>query len=212
MDTDSDEMTKDAILPPTDIPDLSALQLQTEWAFINRAILGGGSSDFTAYTLQLNCVRLMDAAIRDYSLGRQAILSFHARSPDEFGLGWIAMATTHFESCVWHLERAVKHARVLRSLKTAETGLKQLISKKLSFFSASAESRITALRDTLAHLEKAAGNGELRSGESIALMPTSVGLSISGHTIEWAELAGWLTDGHSCVAALASFKPSRDSG
>ncbi|MBL0918521.1 MAG: hypothetical protein IBJ14_07455 [Hydrogenophaga sp.] len=196
------------LLPPTDLPDLSKLRPWSEWAAIVRAIVGGGSRDRTAYVLLTNSVRLLDAAIGDYQLGRSEVLNFHARDPQEFAIGYITRATTHFESCVWHLERFIKHARALRSLKGAEPELKALISKNLNFFAQDAEHSITRLRHTLSHLEKAALSGELSAGTSIALLPLEEGLQISTHVIGWQQLVDWLTEAHACVGLLANFRPT----
>jgi hypothetical protein len=199
-------MTKYKLIPPIDIPDLSDLSPQSEWNTVMRGLCGGGSSDPLAHTLQVNCIRLLDASIRDYSLGRIAIISFHSRTPDQFGIGYITQATTHFESCIWHFERFIKHARALRSLKSAENRLKELIPRNLSFLHRSAESQITQLRHTLAHLEGTALKGKLTKGKIIALMPLDEGLSISDHTIKWLDLVQWLRDAHSCIEILAQFK------
>lgn len=198
------------LLPPTTVPDLSALQAHGEWSLLMRGLGGGGSRDHIAQTLLTNCIRLLDAAVNDYCLGAYALNQFHARDPRHFALGHILRATTHFESCIWHFERFIKHAKALRSLKSAEADLKLIIPSGLSFLRQDAEAQITKLRHTLAHLEGAAQRGELPSGKLIALMPIVDGLSIGDQTISWSDLARWLTDAHDCVNRLASFKPAED--
>ena len=174
----SNHMSQENLLPPTDLPDLSKLHPWSERAAILRVMGGGGSRDHTAQVLLTNGVRLLDAAIGDYQLGRSEVLEFHARDPSEFAIGHIMRATTHFESCIWHLDRFIKHARALRSLKNAESELKALIPKDLSFFAGSAHA-ITNVRNTISHLEKEARNGELPQGTKIVLAPLKDGLSIS---------------------------------
>jgi len=201
-------MPQNNLFPPTQIPDLSALNPQSEWATLLRVFVGNGPSDHIAHTLWVNSVRLLDAAICEYSLGRAASLAFHARKPEHFGIGYITQASTHFESCIWHLERFIKHTRALRSLKFAEIELKALIPSNLSFLSQSAESQITQLRHTLAHLEGAALRRELPQGASIALLPLESGLSISGHAITWGNLVQWLRDAHACIEQVIRFQPA----
>ena len=200
-------MPQQNLLPPKDIPDLSKLNAWSEWAAIVRGLGGGGSRDHTAHVLLVNTVRLLDAAIGDYQLGRQAILAFHARDPSQFALGYIMSATTHFESCIWHLERFIKHAKALRSLKTAEPELKALVPKHLKCLKQESEHAITSLRHTLAHLEGAALRDELPQGALIALMPIESGLHIKDHTIGWLPLTEWLSEAHECVEHLANFRP-----
>jgi hypothetical protein len=195
-------------LPPQDIPDLSSLSAQTVWAATGRFFFGGGSTDAVTQTLLVNGVRLLDASVRDYSLGRDAILAFHASTLNELRIGRVAQATTHFESCIWHLERFIKHARAIRARRATESELKALIPSNASFLNQSAEHQITSLRHVLAHLERAALNGELPQGQSVALLPVEDGLSISTHTINWQDLAQWLRDAHACVERLARYRPS----
>ncbi len=201
-------MSNEFVLPPVDIPDLSKLNALSEQAVIVRVLGCGGSRDHTTQVLLTNTVRLLDASIGDYQLGRQAILAFYARDPNQLALDYLMRATTHFESCVWHLERFIKHVRALRSLKSAEPELRLLVPKSLKCLQKASEHMITSLRHTLAHLEGAALRGELPPGATIALAPIEVGLRIAGHTIEWESLAGWLRDAHKCVEDLANFRPS----
>jgi hypothetical protein len=205
-------MPQENLIPPLSIPDLSKLNAYSEWAAVVRALAGGGSRDQTSHTLMTNAVRLLDASVRDYELGRAAITAFHARDPSQMAIGHILRATTHFESCIWHFERFIKHVKALRSLRTAEPELKALIPRDLSFLKHASEHAITELRHTLAHLEGAALRGELPQGAKIALLPVENGLQIADHSIQWHLLAEWLTDAHACVASLANFRPPKPPG
>jgi hypothetical protein len=200
-------MPQDDLLPPTNIPDLSGLKAQAEWMALVRGLAGGGSSDYVAYTLQFNCVRLFDAAVLYYSIGRHCILQFHNRDTSQFGIGLVTEAASHFETCIWYLERFIKHARTIRSQPGAEQELKLIIDPKLAILEQSAESRITQLRHTIAHLERDARKGKLPRGANIALVPIKDGLSVAHHLIEWHELAHWISDAHDCIQYLARFKP-----
>ena len=214
------------------IPDLSDLRPCTESLCLVRALAGGGSADQIAYTLQLNCVRILDASIRDYNLGSDCIYKYKNRTTDdrlsiiqlcwkwciskynnrttgELGIYHIINATTHFESCIWHLERFIKHARALYASKNAEDDLKSCIPKTLDVFDHSIESRITRLRHTLAHLEKEAQKGSFPKDTSIALLPNESGLSIGNENITWQELSTWLRNAHSCISSIACFVPPK---
>ena len=171
-------MSQENLLPPTDLPDLSRLHTWSERAAILRVMGGGGSRDYTAQVLLTNGVRLLDAAIGDYQLGRSEVLEFHARDPSEFAIGYIMRATTHFESCIWHLDRFIKHARALQALPNAESELTALIPEDLSFL-AESDNAITNLRNTISHLDKVSDNKELPQGAKIVLAPLKDGLRIS---------------------------------
>ena len=204
-------MSQENLLPPTNLPDLSRLHPWSERAAILRVMGGGGSRDYTAQVLLANGVRLLDAAIGDYQLGRSEVLEFHARDASEFAIGYIMRATTHFESCIWHLDRFIKHARALRSLENAESELKELIPKDLSFL-AESDNAITNLRNTISHLDKVLDNKELPQGAIIVLAPLKDGLSISSREISWQQLVDWLTEAHKCAEALANFRPPACAG
>src|SRR5690606_2740987 len=164
-----------------------------------------GSNDHNAYVLQANAIRLADAAVRDYLLGETSIQQHHNRAVNQFGLAPLVLATTHFESCIWHLERFIKHAHALRACPSAEPELKALIPKSFLLFQGDIEGELTKLRHTLAHLEKRASRGMIAKGESLALLPMKGGLHISGHWIHWDDLALWLREAHQCATRLASY-------
>lgn len=199
-------MSPNSLIPPPDIPDLAHLKSQAESVVLLRGLAGGGSQDHITHTLHLNCVRLLDATIRDYQLARHAIHCFHACRPSQFGIADIMRASTHFENCIWHFERFIKHVRALRSHKEAEPGLKALLPSSMSFLKPTAERSITQLRHTLAHLENTALSGKLPPGSLITLLPLEDGLCIAEHTIRWDDLAQWLTDAHQCIEKLATFR------
>jgi hypothetical protein len=120
----------------------------------------------------------------------------------------LILSTTHFEGCIWHFERFIKHVRALRACPTAEPELKALAPKSSVFLQGEVEGKLTQLRHTLAHLEKRASSGQIPQGASLALLPVKNGLQISDHSLTWDELASWLTEAHECSARLASFRPA----
>ena len=193
------------ISPPLSIPSLKHLPAQSEILAVRRGIARGGSHDHSAYVLQANSVRLADAAVRDYLLGEHSIAQHHARQSNQFGLAPLILSTTHFESCIWHLERFIKHVKALRACPSAEQGLRTLIPRDSVFLQGRVEGKLTRLRHTLAHLEKDAGAGRIPRGQSIALLPMQDGLRIGSHHIGWEQLAAWLAEAHACAAQLARF-------
>jgi hypothetical protein len=198
-------MPQEHTLPPRNIPELSFLAPQSEWAGLTRALAGGGSRDPVAWALQLNVVRLLDAAVRDYEFGRQSINAFHGGAPHHFGLLHIIESTTHFENCIWHFERFIKHAKALRACSTAERELKLLIPKNSEFLRGAVEGKVTALRHGLAHLE--GKHEKIPPGTGLALLPQDDGLVIGEHIIGWGELVSWLTGAHSCTSDVSRFRP-----
>jgi len=172
----------------------------------NAGCTAAASQDHSAYVLQANAIRLADAAVRDYLLGGHSIAQHHERAMNQFGLAPILLATTHFESCIWHLERFIKHVRALRACATAEPELKELVPKTMALLQGAAEGKLTQLRHTLAHLERRATSGRIPKGTSLALLPLAEGLEIAGHNITWDELASWLRDASECASRLANFR------
>lgn len=195
------------VIPPADIPTLGHLEPQAGPMGLRRGLSGGGSRDQVAYVLAANAVRLIDASIRDYMLGRDAINRLHAARPHTFGLSETIEAASHFESCLWHLERFIKHAKAIRACPTAEEELKSLVPKGASFLSGTNEGPITQLRHTIAHLESEALKGNVPPGTSLALVPQEQGLTVGHHTLPWNDLTSLLAEAHECAKAISGFKP-----
>ena len=196
------------MFPASLIPDLSGLKPLAERLIVGRALLGTGSWDAVAYTLQFNTVRILDAAIADYERGRMHVLGFQNRDPSEFALAHFAAGISAFESCLWNLERFLKHAKVLRSHKDAEPELKALIPGSLELFKGEVEGFLTKTRHALAHLEGETRGGARPQGETIALAPTASGLVLGKITLPWTQLAGWLNEAHRYIAHVALFGKS----
>ena len=198
--------------PPIDLPDLGDLRPLAAWFGILRVLSGSGSDDRVAYGLQANSIRLCQAAISEYQLGQAAIRSFHATLGGLTPLHWLVVSIRHFESMLWHLERFIKHAKALRSACTAEIDLKHLIPRQLAFFQDKAESRISKLRHSIAHLEQDIQNSKFPEGESMMLRPTRRGLELGAECIEWAELEAWLREAYEVSSKLVEFSPNAEKG
>jgi len=198
----------ESLTPPQTIPDLSKLQARSEWFAVNRYFRRGGSEDHSAYVLEANLIRLADAAIHDYLLAAQCITQHHQRDQSTFGLAPLVLATTHFESCVWHLERFIKHAKALRSCATAEPELKELVPRNSIFLRGELEGRFTKLRHTLAHLETQSNLADIALGSCLALLPVKDGLIVANHELSWDDLCSLLVAAHQCACQLAEFIPS----
>lgn len=196
--------------PPADLSDLSELRPLAGWFGVLRALTGAGSEDHVAYALQANSIRLCQAAVLEHQLAVSAVQNFHEKRQELTALHWMIVSTNHFESCLWHLERFIKHCRALRGSASAEFDLKRIIPKTLKIFEQNAESRITRLRHRLAHLEKAAQNNELPQGDSIMLRPTRSGLILGDIQILWTELEAWLREAHFIVEKLVEFMPNKN--
>lgn len=194
--------------PPADLSNLGELRPLAGWFGVLRALAGAGSGDHVAYVLQANSVRLCQATISEYQLAVLAVQHFHEKRQELTALHWAIVSANHFESCLWHLERFIKHCRALRGSVSAEPDLKRIIPRKLQIFEQDAESRITRLRHRLAHLEKAAQDNELPQGSSIMLRPVRSGLILGDLQISWIELEAWLREAHCIVEKLIEFMPT----
>lgn len=198
--------TERNLLPPASLPDLSGLSPHGSRMAMRRLFQQGGAREHTAYVLQLNAVRLADSALAEYELARAQIAAFHGERKGA-GIRYILRASGHFESCIWAIERFIKHAKAIRSRTFAASDLGPLIPKSSCFLQSTAERSITRVRHCLAHLEKNALAGQLPQGSNLALLALDEGLSIGSHTIAWPELIAWLTDVHSCASSLADYVP-----
>ncbi|MBX9904960.1 MAG: hypothetical protein K2Y31_11430 [Burkholderiales bacterium] len=144
----------------------------------------------------------------EYELARTSIVAFHGKTQG-IGIHFITRASGHFESCIWSLERFIKHAKALRSATFIPADLRDLVPRQSSFLQSPVEKQITRMRHTLAHLEGEALKGLLPQGSNIILLAIDRGLSVGGHIVEWKELIAWLQDVHATGAALADYLPQR---
>jgi hypothetical protein len=189
-----------------DIPPLDDMRPLSEWLGLLRAFAQGGSVESVSFALQMNAVRLIDAAVRDYEAGRRSVIQFHCREPSEFGLGWAIQATSYFESSAWHLYRAVQLLRKLRRRNEAEPGLRAAVPRGWDLLS---DGPLQGLRNAVTHLEGETVSGAIPSGTPIALLPTPSGPTLGTEVIPWRDLERWLRDAHACAERLAHFQQPR---
>lgn len=198
-------------IPPCNLPNLKELRPLAAWFGMLRVFTGAGSNDHVALSLQSNTIRLCQAAISEYQLGVLAIEAFQRTLQSLTPLHWAIVAISHFESSLWHLERFIKHAKALRSLKSAEMDLRTIVPKNLALFQQNAERRITRLRHQIAHLESAVQNLELTPGSSIMLRPTKSGLLLGAECITWVELEHWLREAYGVSEKLTEYVPASNN-
>jgi hypothetical protein len=177
---------------------------------LRRVFQSAGAKEHRSYTLQLNAVRLADMALREYCAGRDAVLGYHTKRRG-LGITFILRASGHFESCIWALERFVKHIKALRRARFAPSDLKSLMPGNISFLQSYAEKQIVGLRHTLAHLEEKALQGKLPQGTKIILLAIDDGLCLGDHLMTWRDITAWLQDIHKCASNLADYMGDQES-
>lgn len=194
------------------IPDLSGLKPLSGKMALTRFLVAGGSADHNSFVLQLNCVRLMDASIACYNLGR-AYANQSIDIADQGIQSWFNLkifATTQFESCILHFHRFCLHVDGLRAARFAEQDLKDMLPRGL--FPGPARNCIRHFRDAIAHQEERAIRGELPQLSFLTLSVLDSGLALGSSSMSWKELAAWIGDGYAITKKVAAFVPSGSGG
>ena len=155
-------------------------------------------------SLLINAIRLADAVAQDYELGRHCINLLLAGDHTYLMpvVHWYKSAI-HFEDCIWHLERLIKHLRAIRSSSKLNPSVKELVDKKSLILSNKVEKRITNIRHALAHSEKQSIRCNFKG--TVILIPSKRGLYIGNNGVTWNELIKWIESANNSAGALAHF-------
>jgi len=158
------------------------------------------------YGLSMNAIRLSDLSVREYQSGRNALRDFH-NEPTKVLISPVVLATGHFETCLWAVERTLKHVKAIRSCLFAPTDMKDLLPKGLVLLRGTEESMLTDMRHSLAHLERDILEGkDIPETTNLCLMAEGKGLRLGSLTVPFEHLADWIRELHGCAERLASYK------
>jgi hypothetical protein len=150
-----------------ELPDVKVSYTAFGNFWLNSMFVGGVSSDQQIQVLASTFVRLVESAIREYNLGVARTKEYWG-THDKIALGAMQQATSHFESCVSDMHRAVKCYRRLRR----HPKLGALISindKRPGFVSASIHDQLRNARNEIHHMEDLIMSGDVPLDKSVAI-------------------------------------------
>src|SRR5450759_2273204 len=96
-----------------EVPKLNLKQL-SHMFMCNRYVTGIGPSDYEAYALFMNYVRLVDILIREYENGRKELTDFLSEKNDTLSTHMVIIASGHFEICSSTLKRVTTYLEKIK--------------------------------------------------------------------------------------------------
>ena len=175
------------------------------------------SNRFEINVLATTYVRLVSAAVVEYEEGSKRLKEFWS-THSAVNLGALHRSTSHFESCIFNMNRSINCYRRLRSDKLRDPIAVALKKEKVTFARDTCSDRIREMRNEIHHLEEALLDGRITEGQNAALRAdgpeaphpleanqttkTFDRLVIGSHEILFRDLAQWLTEMISVVEHL----------
>jgi hypothetical protein len=188
------------------IPDISQWKPNST-TLAAKYIIGDRLKDHQARALITNFVRLVDLAVDEYTLGREAILEF-VTDKESFRVSRVIRASSHYEVCISTVKRAIDHLKAIRSHPRVPQKLKDLLPRSISVLSGPVEGQVTDMRDAVLHLEGKIKRGEIQEGEPSTLRVWENYISLGKHKILYSDLVDWLTELHSISSTLIDYSES----
>lgn len=181
------------------------------------------STQYQVNALASTYVRLVEAALTEYSLGASKLREFWS-THDSLNLSAMHRSISHFESCLSNMHRATNCFRKLRRYKSKDPLSVELSSHKPSFATDAIADRFRLMRNEIHHLEDLVVNGEIKEGQPFSLnsegletlhpteehqtIKTINKLVIGDREVTFSELATWLTEMAKIAEKIADFGPN----
>lgn len=175
-----------------------------------RVFMQGGPKERLAFGLAMNLLRMTDLAIREYTLGREAILNYANDSHKELQLGSAIRSSAHFEICIDALKRNINLIKAIKSNPNVPLSLKDNFPRGTKLLSGDAERKISTMRHAIQHLDERIMRGEIKEGESFALQPMNKTLELGKFSIQYVELNEWLQEAYILAEKVASYQEDQD--
>lgn len=171
-------------------------------------------------------MRLVDSSITEYQLGSGKIIEFW-RDKSSLNIGAIHRATSHFETCISNMHRAIRCFVSLRR-GHGDPFLIFVNSIDASFKKNDGFAKIVKrLRDEIQHLEEDVVKGRVVAGHRFALSPdgpetphpseknqtikTIDRLVIGRSEVKFSDIAIWLKEMASVASKISEYNPSNQS-
>lgn len=150
-------------LPPT--PSLSTA-FGSYW--VQKLFIPSTSSRFEINALITTYVRLVSAAALEYEEGSRLLQEFWS-THSAVNLGAMHRSTSHFESCIFNMNRAINCYRRLRGDKLHDPIAVALRKTKVAFAHDTYADRIREMRNEIHHLEDSLLSEQITEGQNTAL-------------------------------------------
>jgi hypothetical protein len=183
------------------MPSLRELSPNLPILFTHLVFAKGGPSDGLLRRHFVNVIRLSDLALRLYEQAREVLQGALPGSDNR--LGALLSGSDYLELCLITLRRALNAVDV--TTKRPQSPKIERSQRKLLD---SYNRRVAPLRNTIIHIDDCITNGEIRDGETHALLLSEDGASteIGAHSLRLHDLAAIIQLLHKLSELYATFR------
>lgn len=209
-----------------DVPDIDEHPKGFPQYWLKRVFVNSISMNYQVNALATTYVRLVEAALTEYRLA-QAMLKEFWGTHTSLNLGAMHRSISHFENCLFDMNRAINCFTRLRRHKDLPVSLQQALNEEWPrFVAAAASDQIRDMRNAIHHIEERVMDGSIEAQETFTLKPdgpetphaTEPGqtdktidrLIIGKQKIMFSDLAGWLAEMGRFADKLAIYEASRE--
>jgi hypothetical protein len=192
-----------------DLPSAPSLSQAFDSYWLHSLFIRSASTRFEINALTSTYFRLVSAAVVEYDEGSKRLREFWS-SNRAVNLGAMHRSTSHFESCIFNMNRAINCYRRLRGDKLHDPIAVALRQEKVSFARDVVAGQIREMRNEIHHLEDSLLSGKIEEGQNTVLRAdgpetphpseenqtnkTIDRLVVSSHEILFRDLVQWLTE------------------
>lgn len=190
------------------IPEVGVSHLVFASYWLTNTFGPGVSGDYQVRALATTFVRLVESAVRRYRQGVAGTQEYWG-THDKIAFGAIQEATSHFESCVSDMHRAINCFTRLRRHQRLGA-LAAINNRRPVFVSDQVHDQLRNARNEIHHMERMVMDGEVSEGQSISIRadgPEVIHPSEDGQTIKtidrlavgryeilFSDVAEWLAE------------------
>jgi len=192
------------------IPNLSNLHQYSHIFMYNRFFTGIGPSNYEAYALFMNYIRLADILLSEYENGRKILTDFLASKNNAFSTHLVIASSGHFEICINTLERVIKYFKKIRGDPKIPQSLKDSLPRNSKVLAGKVEGLVTKMRHAIEHLENQIQKGTITSGQALCIMPVEDGIELGKYKILFNDLAEWIEEMNNYSKVLVQYRESNN--
>jgi hypothetical protein len=207
------------------VPDIDEYPQGFPSYWLKRTFINSISTSYQINALATTYVRLVEAALTEYRLGQAKLNEFWS-THTSLNLGAMHRSISHFENCLFDMNRAINCFTRLRRHKDLPATLRQTLNEERpTFVAAAVADQIREMRNAVHHLEERVMDGSIGEQETFTLRSdgpevphateahqtdkTIDRLTIGKQEIMFADLAAWLVEMGRFADRLATYEAPR---
>lgn len=182
---------------------------------LQRIFRAEGPKNYQDNAVLENLVRLTHHAAVEYNLGREGTHKYWNPSGATLHMGAIHRATTHFETCVTNVHRAIRFLQVIRQNEQILPNARGNLPIALGIYGEDLQTKIRNFRHAIQHQEERLLKGNIAEGEIFMTLPTGDEVTVENQSVltvdrlelgkeqlKFSDLAQCITDLRACASAV----------